>query len=135
MYGISPAVIDENEEITPVFENLHIQDDIFTLEEYKKAKISITFGKSVGEDGIQPEVLKYVSIDEIVLDIISKSYINSEQSDQWNISNIVPVPASGDLTKAENYRGISLTFIMAKTYNSMILNRIRPVLYHLRRQN
>ena len=62
-----------------------------------------------------PEVLKYVPIDEIVLDIINKSYINSEQPDLWNISNIGPVPKSGDLTKADNYRGISLTFIMAKT--------------------
>ena len=30
-----------------------------------------------------------VPIDEIVLDIINKSYINSEQPDLWNISNIV----------------------------------------------
>ena len=82
-----------------------------------------------------PEVLKYVLIDDIVLDIINKSYINSEQPDLWNISNIVPVPKSGDLTKAENYRGISLTSIMAKTYNSMILNRIRPVLDPLLRPN
>ena len=75
-----------------------------------------------------PEVIRYVPIDEIVLDIINKSYINSEQSDLWNISNIVPLPKSGDLTKSDNYRGISLTSIMAKTYNCMILNRIRPVL-------
>ena len=84
--------------------------------------------KSAGEDDIMPEVLKYVPIDDIVLDIINKSYINSEQPDLWNISNIVRVPKSGDLTKADNYRGISFTSIMAKTYNRMLLNRIRPVL-------
>ena len=39
--GNSPEVTDENEEIPPVFENLHIKYDIFTLDEYKKAKISI----------------------------------------------------------------------------------------------
>ena len=100
-----------------------------------REKISIKCGKIAGEDGIMPEVLKYVPIDEIVLDIINKSYINSEQSDQWNISNIVHVPKSGDLTKADNYRGISLTSIMAKTYNRMILNRIRPVLDPLLRPN
>ena len=61
------------------------------------------------------------------------SYINNEQPDLWNISNIVPIPKSGDLTKADNYRGISLTSIMTKTYNRMILNRIRPVLDHLLR--
>ena len=131
----SPEVTDENEEIPPVFENLHIKDNLFTLDEYKRAKISITCGKSAGEDGIMPEVLKCVPIDEIVLDIINKSYINSEQPDQWNISNIVHVPKSGDLTKADNYRGIILTSILAKTYNRMILNRIRPVLDPLLRHN
>ena len=75
------------------------------------------------------------SIDEIVLDIINKSYRNSEQHDLWNISNIVPVLKSGYLTKADNYRGISLTSIMVKTYTRMILNRIRPVLDPLLRPN
>ena len=70
-----------------------------------------------------------------MLDIINKSYINSEQPDLWNISNIVHVPKSEDLTKAENYRGISLTSIMAKSYNRMILNRIRPVVDPLLRYN
>ena len=82
-----------------------------------------------------PEVLKYVPIDDIVLNIITNSYINSEQPGLWNISNIVPVPKSGDLTKYYNYRRISLTSIMAKTYNRMILNRIRPVLDPLLRTN
>ena len=135
LLGNSPEMTDENKEIHPVFENLHIKYDIFTLYEYNRAKISITCGKSAGEDGIMPEVLKYVPIDEIVLDIINKSYINSEQPYLWNISNILPVPKSGNLTKADNYRGISLTSIMAKTYNRMILNRIRPVLEPLLRHN
>ena len=68
-----------------------------------------------------------------MLDIINKSYINSEQPDLWNISNIVP--KSGDLTKADNFHGISRTYIMAKTYNRMLLNRIRPVLDPLLRPN
>ena len=55
-------------------------------------------------------------------------YINSEQPDIWNISNIVPVSKSVVLTKADNYIGISLTSVMAKNYNRMILNRIHPVL-------
>ena len=81
------------------------------------------------------EVIKYVPIDKIVLNIINKSYINSEQPDLWNISNIVPIPTSGDLTKTDNYRGISLTSTMAKTYNRMIINLIRPVLDPLLRPN
>ena len=61
--------------------------------------------------------------------IINKYYINSKHPDLWNISNIVPIPKSGDLTKADNYRRISLTSVIANTYNRMILNRMRPLLY------
>ena len=40
-------------------------------------------------------------------------------------TNITQVPKSGDLSKTDNYRGISLICIIAKIYNRMILNRIR----------
>ena len=43
------------------------------------------------------------------------------------------VPKSGDLSQGGKYRGISLSSIVAKTFNRLILNRIRPVLdSHLR---
>ena len=41
---------------------------------------------------------------------------------------IIPVPKSGDLSKTDNYRGISLICIIAKMYNRLILNRIRSVI-------
>ena len=45
----------------------------------------------------------------------------------------MPIPKSGDLSIGGNYRSISLSSIVAKTYNRMILNRIRPELdRHLR---
>ena len=46
---------------------------------------------------------------------------------QWSFMNIIPVPKSGDLYVTDN-RGISLTCIMAKLCNRLILNRIREVL-------
>ena len=54
---------------------------------------------------------------------------------QWSIMNIVPIPKSGDLSKGGNYRGISLCSLVAKTYNKMILNRIRPAIDPLLRIN
>ena len=67
LIGNSIEVTNENEEISPVFEKLHIKYDIFTLDEYKKAKKSIQRGKIAREDSIMPEVLKYVPIYNIVL--------------------------------------------------------------------
>ena len=53
---------------------------------------------------------------------------------QWSILYIIPIPKKGDLSLGNNYRGISLTSLVAKTYNRMILNRIRPHLdCHLRK--
>ena len=52
-------------------------------------KRSIKCGKSPGEDGLMPEELKYVPINDTVIDIRNKSYMKCEQPDLWNISIIV----------------------------------------------
>ena len=49
--------------------------------------------------------------------------------------NLIPVPKSGDLSLTANYRGISLKSIVAKTYNRVLLNRIRPHLDDILRPN
>ena len=54
--------------------------------------------------------------------------MKNDKPDLWSFMNIVPVPKSGDLSKTDNYRGISLICIIAKMYNRMILNRIRSVI-------
>ena len=69
-----------------------------------------------------------VNLDGIVLDFCNSALHDGEIPDQWKLSNIVPVPKKGDLTKVDNYRGISLTSIVAKTLNRMILNRIKDQL-------
>ena len=53
---------------------------------------------------------------------------------QWSILNIIPIPKKGDLSLGNNYRGISITSLVAKTYYCIILNRILPHLdCHLRK--
>ena len=48
--------------------------------------------------------------------------------------NIIPIPNKGDLSLHSNYCGISFSSVVAKTYNRMIMNRIRHHLYgHLRK--
>ena len=54
---------------------------------------------------------------------------------QWSFMNIIPFPKSGDLSETDNYRGISLTCIMAKLFNRLILNHMREVLDLKRRKN
>ncbi|XP_072015018.1 uncharacterized protein [Amphiura filiformis] len=128
-----PDIDDEEEEITPVLDELDIKVGPFDKEEYEEAKASLVEGKSCGEDNIPPEVLKRCNLDDIVLGFCNDALLKGKKPDQWSILNIVPIPKTGDLSSGNNYRGISLTSIVAKTYNRMILNRIRPEIdQHLR---
>ncbi|KAJ4931272.1 hypothetical protein JOQ06_025569 [Pogonophryne albipinna] len=106
-------------------QNLPINDDPFTASELARAKSTVREGKSAGPDGIPPEVLKNCHLDDLILDFCNLALLHNMQPDIWSLSNIIPVPKVGDLSKPDNYRGISLTCITAKVYNRMILNRIR----------
>ena len=123
------------DDIPPIFDNVSIEDGAFTLKELKDAKKQLRFGKAPGEDGILPEMLKVVDIDDIILKISNKFYMDNQMPDQLGIMNLLPLPKSGDLSKTGNYRGIALTSLVMKTINRMILNRLRPVIDPLLRGN
>ena len=76
-------------------------------------------------DGIPSEVLKNCKLNDIILEFCNLAPMDNIKPEMWSLSNIIPVPKSGDLLKPDNYRGISLTCIIAKMYDRMILNRIR----------
>ena len=78
------------------------------------------------EDGIMPEILKRCDTDDILLHFANKLLINREKPDQFTILNLKPIPKSGNLSDTGNYRGISLTSLVAKLINRMLLNRLRP---------
>ena len=108
-----------------------MRTDAFDHDEYIAAKKVITEGKSSGEDDIPPEVLKRCDLDDIILDFCNDALLNDRKPDQWLLLNLIPTPKSGDLRKGKNYRGICLSSIVAKTFNRLLLNRIRPFLLTL----
>lgn len=128
LLGSPPDINDEDEDIPQILDELNIKVGPFDQSEYVKAKESLVEGKSCGEDGIPPEVLKRCDFDDIILEFCNRALLDGEKPEQWSILNIIPIPKSGDLSKGGNYRGISLSSIVAKTFNRMILNRIRPEL-------
>ena len=97
------------EEIPPVLRNLDIDDGPFTVTELARAKGTVRAGKSAGPDGIPPEVLKNCDLDDIMLEFSNQALLQNKLPEVWSLSNIIPVPKSGDLSKPDNYRGISLT--------------------------
>ncbi|XP_072042892.1 uncharacterized protein [Amphiura filiformis] len=135
LLGSPPEIDGEDEDIVPVAKDLNINVAPFSQEEYAKAKCALVEGKSCGEDGIPPEVLKRCDLDGIVLEFCNNALIKGSKPDQWSILNIVPIPKSGDLSQAGNYRGMTLSSVVAKIFNKMILNRIRPEVYKVLRIN
>ena len=135
LLGTPPIVDNIDEEIEPIFHNLDINSEPFTLAEYKTAKAVIKEAKACGDDGIAPEVLKRCDLDEIILDFCNNALLHGKKPDQWSISNIIPIPKKGDLSDPQNYRGISLSSLVAKTLNKMVLNRIKPELEKVLRYN
>ena len=61
--------------------------------------------------------------------------MNLGKPDQWSDSNLVPIPKSSNLRQVSNYKGISLSQIMIKVINRMVLNRIQPILDLLLQSN
>ncbi len=73
--------------------------------------------------------------DELILRFCNRCHRGDEKPELWSINNIKPLPKKGDLGYTKNYRGISLSALITKILNRMILNRIRPKIDPLLRAN
>ena len=135
LLGSPPTVENADEDIDTVHPPLNIGTGPFTLDEYRKAKSSIKEGKAWGDDNIAPEVLKQCDLDQIVLDFCNNALLKGKKPDQWSTANIIPIPKKGDLSEPMNYRGISLSSLVAKALNRMILNRLKPEIETILRRN
>ena len=84
-------------------------------------------GKQCGPDNIPPEVPKQCDLDDIILKFANNLIENQSKPKQWSEIDMIPIPKSGDLSNTQNYRGISLTSVIAKIVK-MILNRLQEKL-------
>ena len=135
LLGQPPSVPDQELEVPVIHPPQDISVDLFSKDELVEARMKIKEGKAYGDDGIAPEILKRVDLDDLILRFCNRALVDGSIPDQWRKLNIVPVPKKGNLTKVDNYRGIALTSIVSKTLNRMILNRIRPAIEKVLRIN
>lgn len=126
LLGFQPT--ENHYEVEQILPQGIIHTGRFTRKEYTTAIKELKIGKSCGPDDIPPEILKFCSFDDIILDFCNEAILNGSKPEQWSILDMIPVPKHGDLGDTNNYRGISLSSIVAKTYNRMIMNRIRPAI-------
>ena len=129
LLGKPPNIEDENEIIIQVIHSLNIKREAFENYEYKFEKEVIIECNSCSVDEIRPEVLKRCDTDDIILYFCNKALLDKMKPKQLSILNIIPIPKKGDLSLCSTYRGIGVSSLVAKAYDRMILNRIKPNLY------
>ena len=102
-------------------------DNDFTQEEVTSAINSLKKGKSAGFDNLLPEMFIECKtfMSPILCNLFNFIYTNSLYPVSWTKGIIVPVPKKGDLSDANNYRGITLTSIFSKIFSIMLDNRLR----------
>ena len=131
----TPNVISENDEIVKVFDEINeIRKGDFDIEELSKALNQMKNGKAPGTDSLPVEFWKIEELKQPLLDFCNATY-NDNRPNEWGLLKLVPVPKKGDLTKPDNYRGISLAQTASKIFNRLILNRIRPAIDKVLRPN
>ena len=104
---------------------LDIKLEQFIQEELDSVLRKIKNRKAARLDEIPPEVWKTGEFDEILLQHCNAVY-NQNTIDRWTKECILPFPKKGDLGITKNKRGITLSSIMAKIYNALLCNRIKP---------
>ena len=106
----------------------------FTRDKLDSLLRKIKNGKAVGLDETTPEIWKSRQCDDILHWHCNAVY-NQNPIDRWMKGYILPFPKKGDLGLAKNYRGITLTSIVAKIYNALLRNRIEPTIENILRKN
>lgn len=111
---------DENSPWSEVF------DSEFTIEEFQSATKHMKT-KTPGEDGITVRVIQQLSETNKrkLLETINKLWNAGTIPESWKVSTIIPILKPGRAAeKKDSYRPISLTSMMCKTVEKMILKRL-----------
>jgi hypothetical protein len=138
LLNVKSNITQDTQAIPPAPEDLPINQGPITTNEVEQAVKQLKNGKSPGLDySITPEVLKYGGkwVINQLCNICNEIYDNQQTPKQCNTNIIIPIPKKGDKTLTTNKRGISLTSVAAKTYNRILLNRIREPLDSILRIN
>ncbi|CAH8466653.1 unnamed protein product [Schistosoma haematobium] len=98
-----------------------------TIEEISMAIRQIKRGKAAGPDNIQAEALKAdVAVTARILHILFNKIWDEEQvPTDWKEGLLIKIPKKGDLSKCDNYKGITLLSIPGKVFNRVLLNRMK----------
>ena len=119
---------------TPVSDLLPISTDSISLEEFDSAFQKLKY-KTPSNDEIPAEFFKSGIASAQLLYIMNVAFETGTAPREWTKSVIISIPKHSDLTDPANFRGISLTSLAAKTYNRILIDRVKPYVDSLLRRN
>ncbi|VDP28000.1 unnamed protein product [Schistosoma curassoni] len=98
-----------------------------TTEEIRMAITQIKSGKAAGPDNIPAEALKSdIEVTTNMLHLLFRKIWEEEQvSMDWKGRHLIMIPKKGNLSKCENYRGITLLSVPGKVFNRVLLSRMK----------
>ena len=123
LYGSTPEHNNPEPEVHGIYdEDLDIE---FSDSELRDAIFSQNNNKSPGLDLLTSEMFKsaYNIISPLLLKLYNKVFSSGNYPSAWGEGIITPVLKGGSVDDCKNYRGITLTNIIAKVYSQLLLNR------------
>ena len=114
-------------DIQPAEEDLLINCNKPTREEIKRAIGHIQNGKTAGPDGIPAEALKgdVTTSVEMLYSLFEEIWEKEEIPAEWKEGYLIKIPKKCDLSRCENFRGITLMSVPGKVFNRIILERMK----------
>ncbi len=99
----------------------------------RKLLSNINSNKAHGPDGIHGQILKKcaVSLAFPLSKLFKLSYNMGQLPSEWKTANVVPVHKKGSKSDVENYRPISLTCLVVKTFERFIKEELLHHVSHL----
>ena len=108
-------------------EDLLINCNKPTREEIKRAIGHIQNGKAAGPDGIPAEALKgdVTTSVEMLYSLFEEIWEKLKIPAEWKEGYLIKIPKKGDLSRCDNFRGITLLSVPGKVLNIIILERMK----------
>ena len=110
---------------------LNLNSIDFTVLDIYKAISNLKSKGCVGPDGVPPILLKKCPcIFAFILKVIfDKSLAEGIFPDLWKLAFVSPIHKSGPKNLITNYRPISLLSVIPKLFESIIVDKIKPLIY------
>ena len=136
LLGPEPPDVDISDDYFNRKISNHLPIDIgqFTMKELDNCLSKLTKSKVPGPDNIPAIIWKHLIFKNELLTFCNEA-LNESLPSAFSKSSMFATPEKEDLKLPSNYRGITLTAISAKIYNSLLLNRISEHTEPILRQN